>query len=174
MPSVYMARLEEGMARARKNLEEEKEFSALNNIKRPDLIAVVWNLKAEEIEGLALPDIENYMYAMAQYTIFMQAHINQIKVGYITAKRIYESLLTEKALDIRAKKEYNIKSDTISAYESIAATLPELREVEDKMVDLEQKLAVYANIPDQIIEKLNTLKKIYSNKTDMRLNKHES
>jgi len=173
MPNIYIERLNKSMESAKTNLSDEKEFASLKSVAKPSVIDSIWKLNAEDIESMHPSDMEKYMYALAQYAIFIQVHINQIRVGYNTCKRIYKSSLVEKALEIKSSGEVKSKTDTMSFWESIASIDPEIKEVELRMLDLENRLALYDNIPDQIIEKLNTLKKIYTTKTDGRLKKHE-
>lgn len=160
MPNSKLEILEKKEAELRKILEKEKEILLLEKVRKPDLTEKVMSFQYDHIDALGKLDLEQFLGALSQYHIFMVKYINQLSIAVTLADGVYERLLS---LEVFSLPE-EFKNKTLAEKVRKASQDTDLEEVEDKLKELQARLALYKNMPETIKNLTDNVKKVYDTK----------
>lgn len=150
----YTEQLESDRKKIREALMAEEAIVPLKGIKMPGLIEEISSFDYSNLDTLSPAKLESYMGALSQYLIFLQKHVNQLKIGYDSATRTYQEAIQEESL----KKD----GKTMKEKEARASVMEEIRQAALEVQISKARLDKYEKVPDHFKELLQSIKKVYS------------
>lgn len=129
---------------------EECKFHLIKPEK--DLLDKILGLNGYTISSLDNNTLSSYLFALAQYQIFIQTQVNIRNIKYVESKRAYD---LEMAREIQKTNAKTIKEKNTTAL----LNSPILQELEKDMRVKYSDHIIFDKIPDSIAELSNALKK---------------
>ncbi len=150
----YLEDLERGKERIREIVVKEKSVLSLDKIDRPSRVEEVLKFDFSKIDTLTPRELEQFMGMLSQQLVYANKYINQLAISVSHTKKFFNN-----AIDIESLKEDGKTGREREVKAKIRVA--ELREIEDKLLAEETRLAVYDNTIEQLTQHLQTLKKVY-------------
>lgn len=150
----YLEDLERGKDRIREIVAKEKSVLSLDKVDRPSRVEEVLKFDFSKIDTLTPRELEQFMGMLSQQLVYATKYVNQLRIGVTHTKKFFNNVLDIESLkeDGKTGREREVKAKI---------RVVELRDIEDKLLEEETRLAVYDNTIEQLTQHLQTLKKVY-------------
>lgn len=137
-----------------KKLAKSLEDTKIASIKpSKDKLDEILHLQADQISTIQDSKLTEYIYALAQYQVFLHVQSNSRKILFLESKRTFDAEVSRQV--VRNTQGKTVKERLALALEND----PRLQELEKDMRIKEADQLLFDNVPESVSELSNALKK---------------